>query len=257
MIGTAKGFLKDLFFRFNTHPLGERASILSYHNIGSDSAFFTVSPSNLERQIEYLTQGGFKVMSLSVLLEKLQSHSAVGNSVALTFNDGYESVYIHAFPLLKKHKIPASIFVGVEYLDTTVQTSDGFSFKTLSMAQIREMLESGLVEFFPQTQHRVALDNVAYEGAAMKIDQARADLESVIKKEAKVLCFPKGRYTQKLLEHLKENGWLGAVTTKEGLIHADSDAFTLPRNSVDSTTTFAQFKGKVSGAIDAYVHRKN
>jgi hypothetical protein len=95
--------------------------------------------------------------------------------------------------------MPASVFTTVEYLDSNVQTSDGFTFKTLSQAQLREMLSSGLVEFFPQTQHRVPLDNVAYEGAAMKIDQARADLESVIKKDARVFSFPKGRYTQKLL----------------------------------------------------------
>ena len=35
-----KGWLKDLFFAFNSAPAGERASILSYHNIGVDGAFF-------------------------------------------------------------------------------------------------------------------------------------------------------------------------------------------------------------------------
>ena len=58
------------------------------------------------------------------------------------------------------------------------------------------------------------LDDVAFEGAAMKIEQARADLVSVIKKDALVFSFPKGRYTQKLLEHLASHDWLGAVTVR-------------------------------------------
>jgi hypothetical protein len=39
-------------------------------------------------------------------------------------------------------------------------------------------------------------------------------------------------------------------------VSKDSDPYTLPRNSVDSKTSFVQFKGKVSGAIDAYVRSK-
>lgn len=257
MLSVLRTVAKDLFFSIKRTPLGERASILSYHNIGLDKAFFTVSPSNLQKQVDYLVGNNFSIVSLTQLVEKVRSNQSIGNSIVLTFNDGYESVYTHVFPLLKKHNLPASVFLGVEYIDTTVQTSDNFSFKTLSMSQIREMLASGLVEFFPQTQHRVALDSVAYEGAAMKIDQARAELESVVQKDARVFSFPKGRYTQKLIEHLKEAGWLGAVTSKEGLVHADSDLFILPRNSVDSKTTFIQFKGKVSGAIEAYSLTKN
>ena len=251
-----RALAKDTFFAFNSTPIGERASILSYHNIGSDAAFFTVRPQALEKQFAYLRSRGLKVVFLSDLIRKLKAKEDISGLVALTFNDGYASTYTEVLPLLKKYDMRAAVFSSVEYLDTSVKTSDGFTFKTLSQAQLRDMLESGLFEFFPQTQHRVPLDNVAYEGAAMKIDQARVDLESVIKKDARVFCFPKGRYTQKLLEHLASHDWLGAVTVREGLVSKDSDPYTLPRNSVDSKTSFVQFKGKVSGAIDAYVRSK-
>jgi len=237
---------KDAFFLLNSKPLGKRASILSYHNIGSDRAFFTVTPSALDKQLSYLKSSPeLKVVFLSDLIRKLKAQEDISGLVALTFNDGYASTYTEVLPLLKKYGMRASVFTTVEYIDSNVQTSDGFTFKTLSQAQLREMLASGLVEFFPQTQHRVPLDDVAYEGAAMKIDQARADLESVIKKDARVFSFPKGRYTQKLLEHLASHDWLGAVTVREGLVHKDSDPYALPRNSVDNKTSFTQFKGKV------------
>jgi peptidoglycan/xylan/chitin deacetylase (PgdA/CDA1 family) len=257
MLPVLRAIAKDAFFMLNGSPLGERASILSYHDVGTNKAFFTVTPASLDKQLSYLKSQGLKVVFLSELIKKLKAKEDISGLVALTFNDGYASVYTEVLPLLKKYEMPASVFLTIEYLDTTVQTSDGFTFKTLSQAQLREMLAGGLVEFFPETQHRVALDNVAYEGAAMKIDQARADLESVIKKDAKVFSFPKGRHTQKLLEHLASHDWLGAVTTREGLVSRDSNPYALPRNSVDSKTSFTQFKGKVSGAIEKYVHTRN
>ena len=255
-MGLIKTLLKDLFFLANKRPLGARATILSYHNIGTDGAFFTVRPETLEKQAEYIKKTGLKVVFLSELIARLREKKDIAGLVALTFNDGYESAYTNVLPILKKNDMPASVFASVEYLDTNIQTSDGFTFKTLSLAQVREMLASGLVEFFPQTQHRVPLDSVSYEGAAMKMDQSRFDLESIIKHDARVFSFPKGRYTQKLVDHLKESGWLGAVTVKEGLIEHDTNPFLLPRNAIDSKTSFTQFKGKVSGAIEAYLRAR-
>jgi peptidoglycan/xylan/chitin deacetylase (PgdA/CDA1 family) len=251
-----KGLLKDLFFLANTGSMGANASILSYHNIGDDDAFFTVSIKAFGRQLELIRDRGHKVVFLSELIRTLRDKKDVSNMVALTFNNGYVSAYADVLPLLKKYNMPASVFVTVEYMDTNIQTSDGHSFKTLSLASVREMIASGLVEFFPQTQHRLPLDSVAFEHAVGSIEQARKDIESIIQKEAPVFSYPKGRSTKRIEEYLRAHLWLGAVGGKEGLVHADSDPFFLPRNSVDSRTSFIQFKGKLSTAIDAYARSR-
>ncbi|OGG58830.1 hypothetical protein A2765_00415 [Candidatus Kaiserbacteria bacterium RIFCSPHIGHO2_01_FULL_56_24] len=256
MVRALKTFLKDLFFIANRRPLGARASILSYHNIGTDRAFFTVHPAVLEKQLRYLQEKKYTVVFLSELIRRLRAGGNVEGCIALTFNDGFESVHADVLPLLRKYAMPASVFTTVEYLDTNIQTSDGFTFKTLSVSSVRELIASGLVEFFPQTQHRQPLDGVAFEQAAARVEQARKDLESVIKRSASVFAYPKGRYTHKLVEYLRTNAWDGAVTTAEGLVSGQTDPFLLPRNSIDSRTTFTQFKGKVEGTIDAYVARR-
>ena len=248
-----KHIIKDIFFLCSGKPLGNRASILSYHNVGDDKAYFTVQPAALERQLQYIGQCGFCTLSLSDLMRRIAAKEDLSNCVALTFSDGYKSFYTEVFPLLKKFNIPATMFLTVEFLDTTIKTTEGFEFDTLAPDEMREMLESGLVEFMPQTQQTVRLSEVAFESAIENIEASRKDLESITNKEAPIFAYPKGSYTDRLKEHLQNHNWIGAVTLKEGLVHSDSDPYLLPRNSVDSKTSFIQFKGKLSGTIEEYV----
>ena len=58
------------------------------------------------------------------------------------------------------------------------------------------------------------------------------------------------------VELVREAGFSGAVTVEEGTVGPGADAFRLPRNSIDSSTTFSQFRGKLSRAIDWYTTLK-
>lgn len=252
-----KRLLKDLFFFFNREPLGKRASILSYHNIGDDSAYFTVHPGTFAKQIEYLANSNYHPVKLSELVNRVKNHEDLSNCVALTFNDGYKSFYTTVWPLLKKHQLPATCFLTVEFLDTTIETSEGLQFQTLAVAEMREMQESGLVEFMPQTQQTVRLSQVIFEAAITGINNACNDLKTLLGTTSCIFAYPKGDYTAELANHLrKEGNLMGAVTLREGLVKEDSDSFALPRNSIDSRTSFAQFKGKLGGAIDRYIKAK-
>lgn len=255
-----KNILKDLIFRYfhtiDSH-LGSRASILMYHDVGENQAYFTVHPKMFARQLCYLAERNFTLVSLSKLIEKLKLGQDVGNYVALTFGGPFKSGYEKVFPLLKQHRIPATFFITPEFLDGVFETTQGFRFETLSLAEVKEMQTSGLVEFMPQTQHQQRLSEVVFKYAAEAIELVRKDVESVTGKPSPVFAYPKGAYTKQLVDHLRNHNWFGAVTTREGLTHRNTDLFRLPRNAVDSKTTFIQFRGKVSGAIEHYADLKS
>ncbi len=96
-------------------------TILTYHRI-SDSdygdPFLTITPHNFERQIRYLTKR-FKVVSLEELVKHIQSqYSTLDDYIAITFDDGYRDNYTNAYPILKKYKVPATIFLTTDFIGT-------------------------------------------------------------------------------------------------------------------------------------------
>lgn len=239
--------IKDLLFfvlSFFSSGLKQKASILMYHSIGDDDSFFTVSQHNFDRQLAYLKAGNFKVLFLSHMLRKQLHGEDISNCVCITFDDGYENNYSMAFPILKKYGFPATIFISTDFKHKKLEM--------LSRNHMNEISESGFVEFMPHTRHHFVLTELPLQEAVREIEDARKDVEDMMHTGARVLAYPKGLYNDEIVLYLKGAGWLGAVTVKEGLVSRDSDLFVLPRNAVDSKTSFVQFKGKVSGAIERY-----
>lgn len=80
--------------------------ILMYHIVGDDE----LSVHQFEWQIEFLRHE-FEVVSLGTLIERLQSRSATGREVVITFDDGVRNHFAFAWPILKAHDVPATFFV--------------------------------------------------------------------------------------------------------------------------------------------------
>jgi peptidoglycan/xylan/chitin deacetylase (PgdA/CDA1 family) len=68
-----------------------------------------------EKKIRYLLRH-YRVISLDECIAYLRTKKRPPNCVVLTFDDGYKSIYTKAFPILKKYKIPATIFLTVDFI---------------------------------------------------------------------------------------------------------------------------------------------
>jgi peptidoglycan/xylan/chitin deacetylase (PgdA/CDA1 family) len=85
--------------------------ILTYHRFGPKDTLRVMGADNFERQIVFL-KSRFRIVPLGDLAEARRAGGAVpANTVAITVDDGYEDFYKYAFPVLKRHGVPATLFV--------------------------------------------------------------------------------------------------------------------------------------------------
>ena len=76
-----------------------------------------ISPEHLEETIGFYKKEGYKFLSLDQVCEVLESNETNEKFVAFTFDDGYKDNFTVAYPILKKHKIPFTIYVTTNFPD--------------------------------------------------------------------------------------------------------------------------------------------
>lgn len=130
-------------------------TILSYHEVADKSETldpsYTVTPAHFNEQIHWLINNGYHFVSIDDILRYRNNGKALPDkAVLITFDDGYQSVYEHAYPVLKKYKIPTVIALVGNWMRAKDKVDfDGHMIdrdKFLSQAEIKEMVDSGLVE---------------------------------------------------------------------------------------------------------------
>lgn len=103
--------------------------VLTYHRIDwpsrnpqLDPGMISATPKVFREQIEYLATH-FRVLSMVELLERQHLGRPVPpRSVVLTFDDAYSDFAENAWPILKSHGVPATLFVPTAYPDHPEKT---------------------------------------------------------------------------------------------------------------------------------------
>jgi peptidoglycan/xylan/chitin deacetylase (PgdA/CDA1 family) len=220
-----------------------KAVVLTYHHISNlPYSDITIKPERFESDLKMLVEKGFNVISLREMLNAIDGKAIMpNNAVVITFDDGLESFYKYAYPLLKKYNMTATNFVittrNESYKPSTNDTNP------LSPAEISEMYSSGLIDIQSHSNdsHELVyinselkkgskLANRIYDNVTKTMEspdeydkRVLADLaksrELIYKytnQYSDVLCFPFGVFNQHLIELAKQSGFKYFVTTEQG-----------------------------------------
>ena len=132
MIKTIRKSLSWLFYYSGINHLfykiGNRKTFfLVYHrvldinsNFSFNRSLVSSSVGSFKRQMQYLSER-YNVISLEKFCEYHKKKiSPPKNSVIITLDDGYRDNYKHVYPILKKHKLPATIFIATDAIEENV-----------------------------------------------------------------------------------------------------------------------------------------
>jgi len=112
------GVLRSLIFIDKNICLKKfKSFILVYHHVVNDD-YNDCSPGNIyslkrkdfENQIIYL-KNNYEIVMLDQLINDLKNNRSINEKIALTFDDGFKDNYELAYPILKKHNVPATIYL--------------------------------------------------------------------------------------------------------------------------------------------------
>jgi peptidoglycan/xylan/chitin deacetylase (PgdA/CDA1 family) len=88
-------------------------AILTYHSIDDSGSPISSDEAGFRRHVEWLASGAVRVLPLDQILSPVPDRmdEPERDSVAITFDDGLESVERIALPLLRDHALPATVFL--------------------------------------------------------------------------------------------------------------------------------------------------
>lgn len=230
-------------------PARQGPRIITYHSVqpnGEGPRSARVQPSDFEAQLTWLAEQGYEVISLSDLVDSLQEGRPLSpKQVSITFDDGYADQYEYAYPVLRRLKMPATIFL--------VTGKVGCDKKFLTVDQIAEMQENG-IEFGAHTVDHVSLSSLPLADARSQIERSKQQLEAITGVPAKHFCYPFGHYNDSVERLVREAGFQSCCTEWAGPVTSASSAMQLFRVGVLGTDTLTDFRLKLAGAYDWWVN---
>jgi peptidoglycan/xylan/chitin deacetylase (PgdA/CDA1 family) len=173
-------------------------TILTYHAVDPGwTAALSVPPERFAEQVRWIA-----AHRRVVPLHDLLGGSPAGGSrdaVALTFDDGFASVYEHAVPVLRALELPFTVFLIGKMHDGSGATVDwvdrppGHPLRTLETAQIRELRAEG-VRFGSHSYAHLDMTTLGYERARADLVRSREVLEELLGEPVTTLAYPRGRH---------------------------------------------------------------
>ncbi|HID55438.1 TPA: polysaccharide deacetylase family protein [Candidatus Poribacteria bacterium] len=220
------------------------ALILLYHSIDpgdmdetdADKLIYSVKLEEFKRQMEYLSESGYGVISLDELVSHIRSGNPLpGKAVVITFDDGNLSDYEYALPELLKHGFPAAFFITVQNIG-----------KTLEWKQIREMSDLGMAIQSHTVTHSF-LSDLPPDAIGWELRESKRIIEDAMGKTVSHLALPGGRYNGVVKGIAVECGYKAICTSEIGINTSKTDPYRLKRWIIRRNTDISEFQRILDG----------
>jgi peptidoglycan/xylan/chitin deacetylase (PgdA/CDA1 family) len=231
-----------------------RIPVLLYHKIDKPAPDARVRggytpPRRFEKQMVYLKRQGFVFYTASRLIEHYREQGAFPpNALALTFDDGWKDNYTNAFPVLRRLRIPATIFIIPSCVGTVSAKAqaEGESGRAhLSREDVLEMAAEG-IEFGSHSMNHRLLHEISTAEVKFEIEESKRRIEELLQRPCKVFAYPAGFFTDEARRIVEETGHIAAFSTIYGPEAARPDLYALNRIEILRRDRFLfQFAARV------------
>jgi peptidoglycan/xylan/chitin deacetylase (PgdA/CDA1 family) len=238
--------------------------VLIYHRVGARAQSEIDLPADeFDRQMAWLADTG-RVVDIDTAVERLASgpdadvsgsgsddegHGpAEPNPVVVTFDDGTSDLVDIALPILAKHQVPATVYLGTRHIDERLPwPADG---TPLSWAGAKEMVGSGLVTFGSHTHSHALLDRLSPDEAADDLDRSRQLIQDKLGVAADHFAYPKAVPPPPAVERLVRHRFVSAALGgNRPNPYGRTDLHRLARTPIQVSDGWTWFQRKAEGGM--------
>ncbi|MGD0497269.1 MAG: polysaccharide deacetylase family protein [Bryobacteraceae bacterium] len=228
------------------------SAILAYHSIGGGSRF-SEPAEQFEKQMNLLA-ASFTIVPLRTLLAALPAGGE--RLAAITFDDGFEDLYTCAFPILRKHGLPFTVFLPTGFLEggsAFFRWSPHYAgLPPLTWEQVREMMTEGC-SVGSHTHSHARLSDCTPDEVFEELTQSKRILERRTGTEATALAYPFGQphdYDQRVILAARAAGYDSGFTALQTCIRSIPNRYEIPRITIDASDGTDDFVQKITGRRD-------
>lgn len=284
---TTRGELAMMLFNWLNNSHKVNIPILTYHHLAPEGTFepnspVIISPMVFSAQMQLLKDQGYHTITSQDLYDYLRKDIALPEKpVLITFDDGYESNYTLAYPVLKKLGMKAVINIVVGFTPGEEEglfpgggSTAGAPFlkqNHLTWEQMREMVLSGLIEIQSHTydshrlvpaedgKRRPALTTQKYlrsedrkelweeytQRVYNDLTKAKETIEQKLGTKVTVLAYPYGAYNEATERLARDAGYLMTLSTRKGFVKSGDSEYLLKRINIGADGDLATFQHKL------------
>jgi peptidoglycan/xylan/chitin deacetylase (PgdA/CDA1 family) len=239
--------------------LEKKVPVLCYHRFGTELVdSMTIKTSAFSEQMEWLKTNGYTVIPLDTAAQYIEGKikSIPAKSVVITVDDGHKSVYTDLAPIVKKYKIPVTLFIYPSAISNAKYA--------MTWEQLHELESTKLFHveshtyWHPNFKHEKK--KLSPEEYAKFVDKqlggAKKKLEEKMGHEIKYLAWVFGIYDDELLVDAKRAGYTAAFTIDRRHAASSANIMAEGRYMVISKHTIKDFEHMVDESEDRMIPSK-
>jgi len=227
--------------------------VLCYHAVSETwPADLSVTPANLERQLESLVSRGYRGVTFSEAVS-----DGEGKRVCLTFDDAYVSVHELALPILERFGMAATLFVPTSYvgqagpmawpgIDRWLGGPHESELACLGVPELADLRTHGW-EIGAHTHTHPHLTTLNAAQLADELERPRALIEDWLGEPCRTLAYPYGDVSPAVAAAARDAGYTAAVTLDPNL--PESDPILWPRVGVYHSDDQWRFRLKAAPIV--------
>jgi peptidoglycan/xylan/chitin deacetylase (PgdA/CDA1 family) len=230
----------------------DRTVVLMYHSVGD--TLWGMPKQRFHDQINWLGDH-CHVLSLTDLINNPSDNN--GLRVAITFDDGYVSLYNTVLTILSQKKMNAMVYLNTGWIGDDENQRRRSDAKLghypeelfLTWEEVYELHRTGW-EIGSHGVNHYNFARIERDIAQQELLNSKQDVEMRLNTDCPHFSYPWGQYTSQLKNDVRSVGYKYAVAARHAKIKHSSDLFALPRINISRDYSLDDFKDIVMGKWD-------